>query len=91
MAIVFENFHHQSGVIGDDDSRLLHAQEACVAFRLTKGPARVYGDIGILSLAHGRHRWECGADLERKPREDQLFTSQSFDRVRNPLIVKCVN
>src|ERR1700744_1431979 len=29
MAIVSENFHHQSGVIGDNDSRLLHAQEAC--------------------------------------------------------------
>src|SRR6266540_5302611 len=85
--IVLQDLDHQRGVVGEDDPRLLHAQQAHLALRLAEGAGGVDGDIGIVALADRGNRREGGADLQRNAGEDQLLAAGRLDGGCDPGIV----
>ena len=61
--IVREDFGDQRAVVGNDHTRLLQADQGCLAPGRAERPGRIDGDIGVIALADCRDRGGGGTDL----------------------------
>ena len=48
VGVVGEGFHHECGVVADDDSGLLHAQQARLPLGVAEGARGVHGHIRVI-------------------------------------------
>src|SRR5689334_16951876 len=71
--IVLEDFHHQCGVIGEDDAGLQHAQKPSLSFSLTESTRSVDGHVSVEALANSGDGGERRADFKGDAREDQFL------------------
>ena len=72
-SVVFEDLHHESREIREDNAGLRHAQQAHLMFGLTERAAGIYCDIGVEALVDGRDGRKCSADLQREPAKINFF------------------
>src|SRR3984885_3524601 len=89
--IVLQDFHHQSGVVGEDDAGLQHAQKTGLALGLAEGSGRVDGHIGVEALASRGDGGERRTDFEGDTREDQLLAAGRRDGLSDFWIVERVD
>jgi len=82
--IVFEDFHHQSCVVGRNETGLQHAQKPDLSLGLAEGSRGIDCHIGVQPLANGsdggksRADFKCDAGVDRRTVDD-LDARQRFD------------
>ena len=60
-------------------------------FGLAERAAGIHGDVSVEALTDGSDGGECGADLQRQTRKDQLPSASRFDSARDARVIEGVD
>src|ERR1700745_1629062 len=73
-AVVFEHFDSQGGIVGPDDSSLLHPHESGLTLGLAERAAGVDRDVGVIAPPDRSDRRKGCAHFQRHSGEDELLS-----------------
>src|SRR5216683_4720677 len=85
--VVLEDFDGQGGIVGKDDSGLLHPHKSGLTLGLAERAAGVDRDVGVIAPSDRSDRGKGCAHFQRHSREDELLSPGRLDRFAHLRVV----